>query len=199
MELQTIQQYFTIENMQQLLQSYRNFGPMAGILLPMLEAFLPFLPLFAFIMANAAAYGLWGGFFYSWLGSCIGSLLLFLLIRSFGRHRFFGFVNRHPKVRKSMSWIERKGFGPIFLLFCLPFSPSALINVVAGLSRISKKQFVLALLLGKVVMILGMSYIGYDIFSFVKKPIKTLIVAGIVFVLWYIGKKIEIRLELGKE
>ncbi|WP_028402537.1 TVP38/TMEM64 family protein [Ectobacillus panaciterrae] len=199
MDFEAVREYFTIENMRDLLESYRDYGPLAGIFLPMLEAFFPFLPLFAFIMANAAAYGLWGGFFYSWLGSCLGSLLLFVLIRSFGQHRFFSFVNRHPKVRKSMTWVERKGFGPIFLLFCLPFSPSALINVVAGLSKISKKQFMLALMLGKVVMIFGISYIGYDLLSFLHKPFKTLLVAFIIFILWYVGKKLEVRMELGKE
>lgn len=53
-----------------------------------------------------------------------------------------------------MGWIERKGFAPIFVIFCFPFTPSALINVVAGLSRISVKQFGLALAFGKLVMIL---------------------------------------------
>ncbi|MFX3622450.1 MAG: TVP38/TMEM64 family protein [Ectobacillus sp.] len=199
MDFQELTEYFTIENMQHLLGEYREFGPLAGILLPMLEAFFPFLPLFAFIMANAAAYGLWAGFFYSWLGSCIGSLLLFFIIRTFGQHRFFHFLNRHPKIRKSMSWVERKGFGPIFILFCFPFSPSALINVVAGLSKISKKQFTLALMMGKLVMIFGISYIGYDVLSFIHKPLKTLVVVCIVFILWYVGKKLEVKLELSKE
>lgn len=199
MDIHTIKDYFTIDHMQQLLESYRDFGPLAGILLPMIEAFIPVLPLVAFILANAAAYGLWAGFFYSWLGSCVGSLLLFALVRKFGRHRFFTFLNDHPKVRQAMIWIERRGFGPIFVLFCFPFSPSALITVVAGLSRISKRQFILALLLGKVVMILLISYVGHDLLSFVQKPLKTALAAGVIFLLWYIGKRIEVRLELGKE
>ncbi|MCP8968237.1 TVP38/TMEM64 family protein [Ectobacillus ponti] len=197
MDIQTWKDYFTLEHIEYLLESYRAFGPLAGILLPLLEAFVPILPLVAFIMANAVAYGLWAGFLYSWIGSVLGSLLLFFLVRRFGQHRFFKFLNHHPKVRKSMAWIERKGFGPIFLLFCLPFSPSALINIVAGLSRISRKQFTLALSLGKVVMIFVISYIGYDILSFFQKPLKSAAVAAMVFVLWYIGKRIEIKLELG--
>ncbi|MFD3447293.1 TVP38/TMEM64 family protein [Microbacteriaceae bacterium 4G12] len=188
-----------MEHVQHLLEGYRNFGPLFGILLPMIEAFLPFLPLFVFVMANAVAYGLWLGFLYSWLGSCLGALLLFFLIRNFGQHRFFSFMNRHPKVLKTMTWIEKRGFGPIFLLFCFPFSPSALINVVAGLSNISKKQFMLALLLGKAVMIFMLSYIGHDLLSFVQKPFKAIIVTSVIVILWYVGKKIEGRLELGNE
>lgn len=95
-----------------------------------------------------------------------------------------------------MGWIERKGFAPIFILFCFPFTPSALINVVAGLSRISIRQFVLALALGKLVMIFILSYIGSDLTSFIHKPVKTIIVIGVIFTLWYVGKKIEVKLEL---
>ena len=196
MDFQTIKEYFSAENMNQLVESYRAFGPLLGIGLPMVEALIPALPLIVFVMANAVAFGLWFGFLYSWIGSVLGALIVFSVIRRFGRSRFFSFVNKHPKVRKAMGWIERKGFAPIFVLFCFPFTPSALINVVAGLSRISRRQFVLALALGKLVMIFILSYIGSDLTSFIHKPVKTIIVMGVIFILWYVGKKIEVKLEL---
>ncbi|PGS05219.1 MULTISPECIES: TVP38/TMEM64 family protein [Bacillus] len=196
MDFQTIKEYFSAENMDQLVASYRALGPLLGIGLPMVEALIPALPLILFVMANAVAFGFWLGFLYSWLGSVLGALIVFSVIRRFGRSRFFSFVNKHPKVRKAMGWIERKGFAPIFILFCFPFTPSALINVVAGLSRISRRQFVLALALGKLVMILILSYIGHDLTSFIHKPVKTIIVIGVIFILWYVGKKIEVKLEL---
>ncbi|MEY8348536.1 hypothetical protein COI93_10060 [Bacillus cereus] len=196
MDFQTIKEYFSAENMNQLVESYRAFGPLLGIGLPMVEAIIPALPLIVFVMANAVAFGLWFGFLYSWIGSVLGALIVFSVIRRFGRSRFFSFVNKHPKVRKAMGWIERKGFAPIFILFCFPFTPSALINVVAGLSRISRKQFVLALALGKLVMVFILSYIGSDLTSFIHKPVKTIIVLGVIFILWYVGKKIEVKLEL---
>ncbi|MBJ8031881.1 TVP38/TMEM64 family protein [Bacillus cereus group sp. N21] len=196
MDFQTIKEYFSAENMDQLVANYRALGPLLGISLPMIEALIPALPLILFVMANAVAFGFWLGFLYSWLGSVLGALIVFSVIRRFGRSRFFSFVNKHPKVRKAMGWIERKGFAPIFILFCFPFTPSALINVVAGLSRISRRQFVLALALGKLVMILILSYIGHDLTSFIHKPVKTIIVIGVIFILWYVGKKIEVKLEL---
>jgi uncharacterized membrane protein YdjX (TVP38/TMEM64 family) len=44
------------------------------------------------------------------------------------------------------------------------------------------------------VMIFTISFIGYDIISLVKQPIRTVIVGVIIFVLWLVGKQIEIRL-----
>ncbi|NRG43616.1 TVP38/TMEM64 family protein, partial [Bacillus sp. CRN 9] len=88
MDLETLRQWFTLENVLALIEEYRSFGPLPGILLPLLEAFLPFLPLFLFVMANANAFGLWLGFLYSWIGSVAGALLVFILIRKYGQAKF---------------------------------------------------------------------------------------------------------------
>ncbi|WP_458414393.1 TVP38/TMEM64 family protein [Schinkia sp. CFF1] len=194
MDFESLKAFFTMDNILMLLREYAALGPIPGILLPMLEAILPIFPLVLFVLANAAAFGLWEGFIISWIGASLGALIVFFLIRKFGRQRFFNFLTKHQKVRKLMNWVERHGFGFIFLMFCFPFSPSALINVVAGLSRVSKKQFILAVLLGKLVMIFTVSFIGYDIKALIYQPVKTIFVLLLMFVLWFIGKKIERRI-----
>jgi uncharacterized membrane protein YdjX (TVP38/TMEM64 family) len=199
MEFSTIQDWFTIENIMSLIKEYRALGPIPGIILPMLEAFLPFLPLFLFVMANASAFGLWLGFLFSWIGACTGALLVFLLFRKFGQRRILAFLQRHSKIQKLMAWIENHGFGPIFLLLCFPFTPSALVNIVAGLSRINIYQYMLAVLTGKLVMIFTISFIGYDIRSLITQPLRTAIVILVIFILWYVGKKIEVKLNVSSE
>ncbi|MBB6454729.1 putative membrane protein YdjX (TVP38/TMEM64 family) [Salirhabdus euzebyi] len=182
-----------------LLASYENLGPLPGLLLPMLEALLPFLPLFVFVLANSMAYGLLKGFLLSWAGSVIGSILVFLLIRRLGNTRFFLFIRKNKQVQKVMLWFERHGFGPLFLLLCFPFSPSSVINVVAGLSKVSFQQFLLAVLMGKAVMIFTISYIGEGIMSFAKQPVKTIIVGICILLFWIIGKVIERKLHKKSE
>jgi uncharacterized membrane protein YdjX (TVP38/TMEM64 family) len=199
MDFEAIKVWFTLENIMELIQRYRSFGPIPGILLPMLEAFLPFLPLFIFVMANASAFGLWLGFLYSWLGSCAGALMLFFLIRKFGQKRIFSFLSKHQKVKKMMDWVDRHGFGPLFLLLCFPFTPSVVVNVVAGLSKISIYQYMLAVSIGKMVMIFTISFVGYDLRSLITQPYRTAIVFLVIFILWYVGKRIEVRLNKAME
>ncbi|MCC3355495.1 TVP38/TMEM64 family protein [Bacillus sp. REN16] len=196
MDIETIKELITMKNIEELLGEYRSFGPLPGIFLPMLEAFLPFLPLVAFVVANANAFGLWLGFLYSWIGAIGGSLLVFFLVRKYGQKRFFSFVSRHQKVKNLVNWVERHGFGPLFLLLCFPFTPSAVINLVAGLSRVSIPQFVLAVLSGKLVMIFTISFIGYDIRALFQQPVRTIIVVVIIFVLWIVGKRVEAWLKV---
>ena len=93
-----------------------------------------------------------------------------------------------------LDWFERHGFGMIFLLLCFPFTPSSLINVVAGLSKINVLTFSLAVILGKMVMISVVAFVGHDIVSLVRQPEQLVVLLVAMAVLWMIGKYIEIRL-----
>ena len=53
----------------------------------------------------------------------------------------------------------------------------------------------LAVLAGKAVMIFIMSFIGYDVISLIKQPIRTGIALAVIGILWYVGKRIEGRLK----
>ncbi|MBY0095284.1 TVP38/TMEM64 family protein [Mesobacillus maritimus] len=196
MEFEVLKEWFTLENIMDLIGEYRALGPIPGILLPMIEAFLPFLPLVLFVMANANAFGLWFGFLFSWIGACAGAIIVFLLFRKYGQKRLLSFLQKHKQVRKGMNWVERHGFGPLFLLLCFPFTPSAIVNIVAGLSKISLAQYMLAVMSGKMVMIFTISFVGHDIRSLFTQPLRTAIVLVIIFILWYVGKIIEVRMNM---
>ena len=186
-------EWFEIDKIIELSHQYRALGPLVGFLFPFIESFLPFLPLFVFVFANASAYGLWFGFLLSWAGASVGSYAVFLLIRKYGQIRVFRFLTKSVRVQKLIKWVDRNGFGPLFLFICFPFTPSALVNLVAGLSEIKKSHYFFTLLSGKLVMIFTVSFIGSDLKALLTQPIRTIIVVIIVFLLWFIGKRIEHR------
>ncbi|QED47169.1 TVP38/TMEM64 family protein [Cytobacillus dafuensis] len=199
MDFEVLKDWLTLDHIMELIEKYRSFGPLPGILLPFLEAFLPFLPLFLFVMANANAFGLWLGFLLSWIGAILGALLVFFIVRKFGQKRMLRVLKKHQKVQKLMAWVEKHGFGPLFILLCFPFTPSAVVNIVAGLSKISIAQYMLAVLTGKMVMIFTISFVGYDIKSLITQPTRSAIVGIIIFILWYVGKRIEIKMNIKME
>ncbi len=195
MDLSVIKEWFTLENIMGLIEEYATFGPLAAILLPLLEAFLPFLPLFVFVMANANAFGLGLGFLYSWIGSVIGAFCVFYIFRKFGQKRFLAFLKNHKQVNQFVGWVDRKGFSLLFLLLCFPFTPSSVVNIVSGLSKVSFYQYGLAVMAGKMVMIFTISYIGHDIPSLFNHPERTAFLLIIIFVLWFAGKRVEAALK----
>ncbi|MBN2981997.1 MULTISPECIES: TVP38/TMEM64 family protein [Cohnella] len=182
-----------LDDIRELLRRYSALGPLPGILLPLAEAFLPFLPLVVFVVANATAYGMWAGFLLSWIGVSVGSFLVFLLARRFAGRFGERIRKRSPKMERFFSWIENKGFTPIFVLSCFPFSPSALINIASGMSKIGLHTFLTAILLGKSVMIFTLSFLGHDLQALVDHPWRIAAALIVLFLLWMVGKKLESR------
>ena len=102
-------------------------------------------------------------------------------------------IKRNRHVKRVMKVVEERGFSMLFILLCFPFSPSAIINVVAGLSNIKLKPFILAVFLGKAVMIFSIAYIGSSIVEFYRNPVKTIIIIVCISVFLAAGKFIEKR------
>ncbi|WP_164984906.1 TVP38/TMEM64 family protein [Ammoniphilus sp. CFH 90114] len=182
-----------IEELYDWINAYRGLGIAIAFILPILEAFFPILPLIAIVTGNAVAFGMWKGFFFTWLGACTGSLLVFWLIRTFSRNWTERLFHRYKGIEKSSKWFEKHGFSVLFLLRCFPFSPSSLINVLAGLSAISFHTYFWATILGKAVMVFILSYIGADLPQFIREPVKLITLLLGVALLWGVGKLVEKR------
>lgn len=185
---------FTLDKLLELIGEYRSLGPIVAIVLPFLEAFLPFLPLIVFVTVNVNAFGLLWGFIFSWIGSVLGACVVFLLVRRYGHTKLLQWLTKKRTIQRLTGWVEQRGFGPLFVILCFPFTPSAVVNVVAGLSKIKFITFTFAVMLGKLVMIFTLSYIGHDIASLVKQPIRTAVLLVIIALLWLVGKQVEKRL-----
>lgn len=186
--------WLTIENIEEVEKYYRTLGPLVGLFLPFLEAFLPFLPLVVIVVANANAFGLLLGFLLSWGGTILGSYAVFLIVRKFGRHPRLQSFTQSKRIKKLIKWVDMNGLSPLFVLLCFPFTPSVLVNIVAGLSNIRRQFYLVALLLGKMIMIFSMSFVGHDITELIRNPIKLVLAAIAIFLLWVFGKAVEVRL-----
>ena len=139
-----------------------SFGPIAGILLILLESIIPMLPLSVFITLNVVSYGNVLGFLISWIATCIGCMLSFFLFRKFFQNKLYRFIKKkdNEQLKKIMNTITNISFSNLVVLIALPFSPAFLINISAGLSKIKTKKFLGAILLGKIVMVYFWGYIG---------------------------------------
>lgn len=186
--------WLTVENIEEIEKYYRTLGPLVGILLPFIEAFLPFLPLFVIVVANVNAFGLFWGFIISWVGTILGSYAVFLIVRKYGQHPRLHFFTRRKRIKKLIKWVDMNGLSPLFVLLCFPFTPSVLVNIVAGLSHIHRHFYLLAVIIGKLVMIFSMSFVGQDITELLHNPVKLILSVIAIFLLWVLGKAVEVRL-----
>ncbi|MEK3915588.1 TVP38/TMEM64 family protein [Paenibacillus sp. FSL H7-0331] len=183
----------TWEDVEHYLNRYEALGPLPGILAPFIESLIPVLPLIAIIIANVNAYGLWEGALWSWIGVVSGAVCVFLFFRRFGV-RFRNFIERkYPKAGTFIGWLEQHGFTPIFVLACFPFTPSAFVNIVAGISKLPRRVFLIATASGKAVMILIVSVAGHDLGNLFKQPWKMVAILLVFALIWYAGRRLESR------
>ncbi|MFC3769743.1 TVP38/TMEM64 family protein [Paenibacillus sp. GCM10012303] len=181
----------TLEDVQRMLNQFEALGPFPGILAAWLESLLPFLPLVAILIANVNIYGLGEGFLLSWIGVFSGAVTVFWIVRRFGGRLRHFIERKSPRSTRLIHWLERHGFMPIFLLACFPFTPSFLVNLVSGLSKVPFHTFITATALGKGVMILMVSVVGYDLFDLFKQPWKLVLIVAMFILMAYTGRKIE--------
>jgi uncharacterized membrane protein YdjX (TVP38/TMEM64 family) len=184
---------FNWEDIERLLNQYEALGPLPGIIAAWIESLLPFLPLVAILIANVNAYGLWEGIFLSWIGVVTGAISVFWLFRRFGE-KFSSFVDRKwPRSRKLTHWLEQKGFLPIFLLACFPFTPSFFVNLIAGISKVPMRIFVIATVLGKGIMIMMVSFVGHDLGAVIEQPWRMAVILLLFVLLAIAGRKLEAK------
>ncbi|GAK41652.1 hypothetical protein TCA2_4143 [Paenibacillus sp. TCA20] len=185
-----IMSYFTEENIIMLLEQFRSYGPLPGILITFLKSFIPPLPTLLIVGANGVVYG-WAGFIYSWIGLVGGSFLTFLIIRRIAMTSYIQRWAQKPKVQKSLRWIQRNAFSYVFLLGMFPMGPFVLVNMAAGAAQMRPGLFLLAAGLGKGIMIFYVTYIGTNLEEIIQHPL--ILVGIVIFIILTIvaSKRIE--------
>jgi uncharacterized membrane protein YdjX (TVP38/TMEM64 family) len=199
MSISDVLSNLTEENLKDLLDQYRAFGPFPGIALTFMKSFIPPLPTILIVGVNAAVYGLWLGFLYSWLGIVSGCLVTFLIVRRIAGHPYFVRWARKPKVQKSLVWVRRNAFSYVFLLSLFPVGPFVVINIAAAVAQMRLRSFFIAIVFGKAIMVMSVSIIGHDFSRFIKHPLELIYVAIFVGISLWISKKIEARFTKGSD
>lgn len=185
--------YMSAHQVENWMHSMGNFGYVLGFLLPFIESFIPVLPLFVFVFVNVDTFGLFLGIIVSWLGTFLGSFVVFLIVRAFANTNVMDKVKNRKDVRKFLNFVNKQGVTPIFIMLCFPFTPSALMNVVAGLSKMKVRTFFLVLAVSNLIAMALTGVLGRDMHSILSSPIRVIIMVLILAGLWYLSRRLEKR------
>ena len=188
MDLSWVYQLGQLDFWEGLLAGFEGLGPVAPILLAMVESFFPPLPLVAIVALNVAAHGGLLGFLYSWLGVAAGGTLMFLFWRRVVKRFFWRFASRSARLQRAQQWVNRFDTASLFMLAILPFTPTAFMHLAFGISDMSTKHYLCTVLLGKGVMVAMMAVFGQSLVSSLKNPVYLLLAIALWGGMYWVSK-----------
>jgi len=168
------------------------WGPVAIILLEMIQALLAPIPGQAIEAASGYLYGPFWGTVYPMIGMAIGSLITFLLARRFGRPLVLRLISKQSMAK--LDDLVRRGGAPFFfLIWLLPGAPDDLTCVAAGLTPMKTGQFMVLMLLGRLPGVCASVMVGAYAMHITPTQWMIIVVAIalVALVIWRWGEQIQ--------
>lgn len=190
--------------MSELFNSFYNFimstidslgvyGPLFGSLLIIFESIIPPLPLFVFITINFVAFGNILGFIISWVCTCIGCVLSYLLVKKLFRNWIVKKIKDVNLLTKCMNYIENLSLTQVTVILSIPFTPAFMINIAAGLCNMDFKKFLIAILISKLFLVYFWGVVGTGLLESFHNPssvITVIVMVVIAYIFSIIIKKV---------
>lgn len=137
------------------------WGPVMIILTMVAQMFLVVIPSWGLMIVSVIAYGpVWGAL----LAICavgVASFVGYFIGKAFGRAALEGIIGKSADSRLSR-FIDRYGFGAVFLFRLSPLLSSDAISLVSGMLRMNFRRFMAATLLGITPLAVAIAYFGSE-------------------------------------
>lgn len=129
-------------------------GPILFMLIQIIQVVIPIIPGGISCAAGVLIFGPFAGFIYNYVGIAIGSVIIFLLGRQYGKPFILSLVS-DKTYNKYIGWLDNeKRFERLFALaIFLPIAPDDALCLMAGLTKMSLKKFTLIIILAKPISI----------------------------------------------
>lgn len=152
------------------------WGYLLSCILIILESFNPILPLFVFVTLLFYKFGVILGFIISYVCTTVGCIVSYTLFNSSLRLKFENYIIRKDKkkIDNIVKSIRNVKFIKLCLIIALPFTPSFIVNVAAGLSDMNRRKYIIALLVGKAFLVIFWGFVGTSLINSFRNPLNLL-------------------------
>jgi phosphatidylserine/phosphatidylglycerophosphate/cardiolipin synthase-like enzyme/uncharacterized membrane protein YdjX (TVP38/TMEM64 family) len=137
-----------------------QFAPLLAIAAFVVGGLVVF-PVLVLIAATAAALGPWMGFVSAGIGVLLSALMLFMIGRFLGHARLQRLLGR--RAARIQRRVIGKGVVAVAMIRMVPVAPFSVVNLVAGASELSLRDFMLGTVLGMAPGIAVMAALGAQI------------------------------------
>ena len=152
------------EGMQAYIQRFAPYSHGVFFLLQLVSVIVAPIPSNLTTVAGGLLFGAWSSFLISTVAVVLGSAIVFQLSRRLGQPFAQKFVSGRTWERYG-EVIRRKRDVFLFLAFLFPFFPDDLLCIMAGLTNVSFRRFLILVLLGRPWGLLAAAAVGGSVVS----------------------------------
>jgi uncharacterized membrane protein YdjX (TVP38/TMEM64 family) len=178
---------WNVDRLSDFLNSWGIWGYITGALLAFAQVMIPLMPFVVVAGANVLLFGLWLGFLVNYIMSISGSITIFWLARTYGRHWVERKLEAYAYLQRFNDRLQHNGFIYIAVSRIIPVLPSFGINLAAAVMRVRTRDFVFGTIVGKLPMVLLESLIGHDLLHFEHNKGRLFILLTIFILLLVVG------------
>lgn len=166
------------ESVREIVAGYGIFSPLVFVLIQIIQNVVAPIAHQPLLMAGGFIFDPITGFFLNWIGTVIGTFLIFLIGKRFGRPLVDKMVSKKA-IERYDSIVKKLGPFGLFLIYAIPFFPDDEITYLVAISGIPIKSIIPAIILGKIGGATN-SFIGDDP---INGSLVSIIIGSIVLVL----------------
>ena len=149
----------SLEQLQHLIRSSGGWAYLVYIILQFLNVVLLPLPGFLFMLAALSIFGVWPTFWVTLLVTWAGSLVCFWFGRTYGNKAVVWCVGAETAERYQ-KLLGTKGNLLFLIMQILPFFPDDMLCMIAGLTQMKYRFFLLVMLIAKPIYIAIVCFFG---------------------------------------
>lgn len=151
------------DTLMKYINSFGIYSSIAFIILQILQVIFPVIPGGASCLVGVILFGPLEGFIYNYIGLCIGSVIAFYLSKRYGLNLIRKLFSE-KLLNKYLGYLNHPNYYKIFFMgILLPGAPDDFLCYLSGLTDISYKKFMIAIVVGKPLTLIGYS-IGWYYF-----------------------------------
>jgi uncharacterized membrane protein YdjX (TVP38/TMEM64 family) len=140
--------------------SFGVWAPLVSIALNAAQVIVAPLPGEVSSLANGYLFGDWLGTLYNWVGVMVGSVIVLLITRRWGRPIVARLVRDHEQLAKLDHLVARRGMLFFFFVFLLPLMPKDLACYAVGLTDLPLGRMLVAIAIGRLPGLIVASWLG---------------------------------------
>ena len=152
--------FSSVADLQHFIKNFGNFAIAAFIVVQAIQPIVPFLPGGFATIVGMLMFGNIPGVLYSYIGLVIGEVGLFLLVRRFGS-RFARLVLSEKNFEKFETTLQdhTQDIKKLLIVcFIFPFLPDDLTCLVAGMTDLSFREYLMIVLIFKIWSVASYGY-----------------------------------------